>query len=144
MEDITMTQNQELLDKYDNIINVALVNIYTLSKEKEKIVLTNFDRKNKDHLLFLRVALLAKDIYNFPLSLDVNIIDSFVLNWKMRKLSRHVPRVSKEEREGLVIGQVVDVEGLAEFMYPFAKEFVDDKTFKFSHIYDEFYKGELG
>lgn len=144
MENITMTRNQELLDKYDSVINVALVNIYTLSKEKEKIVLTNFDRKNKDHLLFLRVALLAKDIYNFPLSLDVNVIDSFVLNWKMRKLSRRIPRVFEKEREGFIAGQVVDVEGLAEFMYPFAREFVDDKTFKFSYIYDEFYKGELG
>ena len=67
MEKIRITSTEELFDEYDKIINITMVNLYTLSKDQKKIVVSDFDRKSKDHLFILRVALLAKDIYNFPL-----------------------------------------------------------------------------
>ena len=38
MEEIKMINAQELLDNYDEIINITMVNLYTLTKEKEIIM----------------------------------------------------------------------------------------------------------
>ena len=73
MEEIKTIRAEELLNKYDEVINIIMVNLYTLSKNNEEIVLSGLDRKNRDHLLILRVALMAKDVYNFPFSLRIQI-----------------------------------------------------------------------
>ena len=135
MEDIKMINANELFDQYDEIINVIMVNLYSLSKEKGKIILSDLDKRNRDHLLILRVALIAKDVYNFPLFLNVNWWDALVLNWRMRKLSRRVPR-AKEAEEG------VNVVTLLEFMYPPIKQHMGE-NFKFADIYGAFYGKEL-
>jgi hypothetical protein len=135
MEEITMANAQELFNKYDAIINITMVNLYSLSKGKREIILSNIDRKNRDHLFILRVALLAKDIYNFPLKLETDFWNWLVLNWRMRKLSRRVPRVKDS-------GTLIDVQNLIDFMYVTFKETIDE-NFEFAHIYNQFYKGEL-
>ena len=135
MEDIKVINANELFNQYDEIINVIMVNLYSLSKEKGKIILSDLDKRNRDHLLILRVALIAKDVYNFPLFLNVNWWDSFVLNWRMRKLSRKVPRI--KETEGCV-----NVTTLLEFMYPPIRQYMGE-NFEFAHIYNSFYRKEL-
>lgn len=136
MEDIKMINAEELFNKYDEIINITMVNLYTLSKDKGEIILSDIDRNNKDHLFILRVALMAKDIYNFPLKLRTNFWNWLILNWRMRKLSRRVPR-QKE------VISAVNVPGLLEFMYEPIQSYMGE-NFKFEHIYNQFYKGELG
>lgn len=136
MKETKMIDAQELLNKYDEIINITMVNLYTLCKDTETIVISDLDRKNRDHLFILRVALLAKDIYNFPLKLRIGLWDWIVLNWKMRKLSRRIPRETEP-------GPSVNVPGMLEFMYPPIKSYMGE-NFKFEHIYNQFYKGELG
>lgn len=136
MEKNNTIDTQELFNKYDEIINITMVNLYTLCKDTKTIVISGIDRKNKDHLFMLRVALLAKDIYNFPLKMRIGLWDWIVLNWKMRKLSRRVPRE-------LELGPGVNVPELLEFMYPPIKSYMGE-DFKFEHIYNQFYKGELG
>lgn len=136
MEDIKMIGAEELFDKYDEIINITMVNLYTLCKDTQTIVISDFDRKNRDHLFILRVALMAKDVYGFPLKLRIGLWDWLVINWKMRKLSRRVPR-------HLEPGPSVNVTDLIEFMYPPIKEYMGE-NFEFKHIYNQFYKGDLG
>lgn len=136
MEKNNTIDTQELFNKYDEIINITMVNLYTLCKDTKTIVISGMDRKNKDHLFMLRVALLAKDIYNFPLKMRIGLWDWIVLNWRMRKLSRRVPRE-------LESGPGVNVPELLEFMYPPIKSYMGE-DFKFEHIYNQFYKGELG
>lgn len=136
MEEIKMIKAQELLDNYDEIINITMVNLYTLTKEKETIIISDFDRKNRDHLFVIRVALMAKDIYGFPLKMRCGFWDWIILNWKMRKLSRFIPR----DNTSL---PVVNVPKLLEFMYPPIKEYMGE-NFKFEHIYNQFYEGDLG
>lgn len=136
MEKNNTIDTQELFNKYDEIINITMVNLYTLCKDTKTIVISGIDRKNKDHLFMLRVALLAKDIYNFPLKMRIGLWDWIVLNWRMRKLSRRVPRE-------LESGPGVNVPELLEFMYPPIKSYMGE-DFKFEHIYNQFYKGELG
>ena len=136
MEEIKMIKVQELLDNYDEIINITMVNLYTLTKEKETIIISDFDRKNRDHLFVIRVALMAKDVYGFPLKMRCGFWDWIILNWKMRKLSRFIPR----DNTSL---PVVNIPKLLEFMYPPIKEYMGE-NFKFEHIYNQFYEGDLG
>lgn len=136
MEEIKMIKAQELLDNYDEIINITMVNLYTLTKEKETIIISDFDRKNRDHLFVIRVALMAKDVYGFPLKMHCSFWDWIILNWKIRKLSRFIPR----DNTSL---PVVNVSKLLEFMYPPIKEYMGE-NFKFEHIYNQFYEGDLG
>lgn len=136
MEEIKVINAQELLDNYDEIINITMVNLYTLSKEKETIIISDFDRKNRDHLFVIRVALMAKDVYGFQLKMRCGFWDWIILNWKMRKLSRFIPR----DNASL---PVVNIPKLLEFMYPPIKEYMG-KNFKFEHIYNQFYEGDLG
>ena len=135
MKDVEMIGAEELFNRYDEIINITMVNLYTLCKDTETIVLSDLDRKNRDHLFILRVALLAKDIYNFPLKMRIGFWDSLVLNWRMRKLTRKVPRE-------LEPGPSVNVTGLIDFMYPHIRAFMGE-DFEFAHIYNAFYGKEL-
>lgn len=136
MEEIKTLHDEELLNKYDEIINITMVNLYTLCKDTETIVISDLNRKDKDHLFILRVALMAKDIYNFPLKIRTDFWSWLVLNWRMRKISRRVPREIEP-------GFSVNVPGLLEFMYPPVRQYMGE-DFKFEHIYNQFYKGELG
>lgn len=128
-------ENYDLLNKYDEVINITMVNLYTLCKDNETIILSNIDRTNSDHVYILRVALLARDIYGFPLKLKTGFWNWIVLNWRMRKLSRRVPRYTGED-------STVDINDLIEFMYAPVRNYLGEE-FKFSDIYNEFYKGEL-
>lgn len=136
MEEIKAIDANELFNKYDEIINITMVNLYTLCKNNGKIILSGLNKKNKDHLFILRVALLAKDIYNFPLELKINFWDWIVLNWRMRKLSRRVPRYTGEYPN-------VSTEELIDFMYPPIREYMGNE-FKFEDIYNQFYRKEIG
>lgn len=136
MEDIKMISAEELFDKYDEIINITMVNLYTLTKDKGEIIVSDFDRRNRDHLFVIRVALMAKDIYGFPLKMSCGFWDWIALNWKMRKLSRFIPRDNRTL-------PVVNVKKLLEFMHPPIKEYMGE-NFEFKHIYNQFYKGDLG
>lgn len=139
METVTFSnpqEKEELYNKYDEIINITMVNLYSLSKEKGEIILSGIDRHNKDHLYVLRIALIAKDVYNFPLKIRTDFWNWLILNWRMRKLSRRVPRDKSEY-------SVVSINKLLEFMYPPIKDYVGH-GFEFGDIYSEFYGKELG
>lgn len=135
MDEIKMIHVEDLFNEYDKIVNIVMINLYSLSKEKGKIILSELDKNNKDHLLILRVALMAKDIFNFPLSLNVSWWDSLIINWRARKLTHKIPRTKKTEG-------CVSVKALLEYMYPSVKHELGE-NFKFAHIYNSFYRKEL-
>ena len=135
MEDIKTVNARELFDKYDEIINITMINMYTLSKDKGEIVLSGINRKDRNHLYILRVALLAKDVYNFPLKIQTGFWNWLCLNWRMRRLSRRVPRVKEYENP-------IEVQRLIGFMQNPISEYMG-KEFKFADIYNQFYKGDL-
>lgn len=125
-----------LYNLYDQAINALMINIYTLTKDKREIVLSDINPKDKNHLLILRVALIAKDVYDFPLKIKTNFWNWLALNWKMRKMSYHIPREKDQEEN-------VNIEALIDFMTPALREVINE-DFEFCHIYNAFYKGELG
>lgn len=128
-------KKDELYNLYDQAINSLMVNIYTLTKDKKEIILSHIDRKNKNHLLILRVALIAKDIYDFPLKIKTGFWDWAILNWKMKKLTK---RITREKN----LDENVKIDELIDFMSPVLREVIG-ADFEFGHIYDAFYKGEL-
>ena len=133
---------EELLNKYDGIVQYCIYNIWKNSSKAEKIVLTNIDRKNKKHLLILRLALIAKDIYNRPLYLKTGFWNWLVLNWNMRRLTMRVPRVKKDEN----VTEIIDVEELLNNIRPQVLEYLGEeynKNFRFDDIYEAYYKGDL-
>ena len=139
MENITFSneaEREELYKLYDEIVNITLVNIYTMSKEKGEIILGHIDRKNKEHLYFLRVALIAKDLFNFPLKIKTNFWNWLCLNWRLRKLSRRVPMADEFEN-------AIDADKILDFMKNALHEQLGEE-FKFADIYDTYYGKELG
>ena len=128
-------QSKELLDKYDIAVGTLMLNLYSLSKNSESIILSNIDRNNKEHLLVLRTALIAKDIYNRQVLLHTNLWNWIVLNWRMRKLTHKVPREKSTD-------MLIDVNEVLDFMRPTFVELIGE-DFNFGHVYDAFYKGEL-
>ena len=128
-------ENKELLDKYDMAVGTLMLNLYSLSKNSESIILSNIDRNNKEHLLVLRTALIAKDIYNRQVLLHTNLWNWIVLNWRMRKLTHRVPREKSTDA-------LIDVNEVLDFMRPTFVELIGE-DFNFGHVYDAFYKGEL-
>ena len=125
-----------LYNLYDQAINALMINIYTLTKDKREIVLSDINPKDKNHLLILRVALIAKDVYDFPLKIKTNFWNWLTLNWRMRKMSCHIPREKDQEEN-------VNIEALIDFMTPALREVINE-DFEFCHVYNAFYKGELG
>lgn len=128
-------ENKELLNKYDMAVGTLMLNLYSLSKNSESIILSNIDRNNKEHLLVLRTALIAKDIYNRQVLLHTNLWNWIVLNWRMRKLTHRVPREKSTD-------MLIDVNEVLDFMRPTFVELIGE-DFNFGHVYDAFYKGEL-
>lgn len=128
--------DEATLREYDGLVGLTMLNIYSLSKEKGIIRLQRFDRKRKDHLFVLRVALMARDIYQFPIEVDA--IDEwwgrFCLN---RKLRKHFDKVSKAPDYS---ADGVWVTKLLEFMKPDGVARLGE-NFSFADIYDAYYEG---
>lgn len=124
-----------LTHEYDKLISTTLINIHTLSKEKMKICLLGFNRKNLEHLYLLRIALYARDVYGFPIEIDASKWEVFCLNRKLRKNFSKITR-ARYLNEGINITEILN------FMRP-----VGEKTlganFSFGDIYKYYYEGSL-
>lgn len=136
--DITMTPryDEKTLKEYDGLIGLTLVNLFTLSKDCGAIRLDKFDRKNKEHLFFLRVALIARDVYQVPIEMSGSRWEILRLNWKIRKNFKKVKRVSS-----FYAGNF-DVSAVLDFMRPDAIKRIGT-DFSFADIYDAYYEGSL-
>lgn len=136
--DITMTPryDEKTLKEYDGLIGLTLVNLFTLSKDCGAIRMDKFDKENKEHLFFLRVALIARDVYQVPIEMSGSRWEIFCLNWKIRKNFKKVKRVS-----GFDTGNF-DISAVLDFMRPDAIKRIGT-DFSFADIYDAYYEGSL-
>lgn len=69
---------------YDNIIHVALINLYTISKEKRKITLKNFDYTLNSHKAFLEIAKIAQSIFNLKISIQYPLFKYILFKLKTK------------------------------------------------------------
>ena len=65
--------NISKLKLYDELINKTSINIFTLSKDKNGIYLSNFNPSNKNHRYFLQVARTVSMITNKQIYLDMKL-----------------------------------------------------------------------
>jgi len=132
---IPMVRASDLFREYDGLIGLTMLNLYTLTKDKKVIRLINFDRKNKEHLYLLRVALMARDIYGKPVEVGGSWWDIFCLNWKIR---RGFEKVKRDKWN--VFG--IDTQKMLDFMRPDGIKRLGE-NFTFADIYKQYYEGSL-
>lgn len=124
-----------LTHEYDKLISVTLINIHTLSKEKMKICLLGFNRKNLEHLYLLRIALYARDVYGFPIEIDASKWEVFCLNRKLRKNFSKVARARYFDKG-------INTTEILNFMRPVGAKTLGAE-FSFADIYRYYYEGSL-
>lgn len=73
---------------YDEIVKINMLDIYSMSKEKGKIEVKEFDFKNKNHLYFLKIAEMVSTIWHYPIFLHTNRLSLFFYNLKNHKNSK--------------------------------------------------------
>lgn len=111
---------------YNDLSNVVLINLFSLSKDNFKIVLKNFNRKDKNHLYMFEMAKICRNIFAREVYLDCGFFDFLFLKKKGDK----VYRIKKKD-----ITNEIDIQ---DFLFHISKaNEIDDGVW--SDIYDEWW-----
>jgi hypothetical protein len=110
---LTMTEpTEEEYHYYDGMIATALEAIWELSSEDKVIRLYRFDRKNKGHMCILHIALMARDLYQYPVEVDASWWEIVCLNHQLRKYFDKVKRfklkVGENDNKGVNVPMMID------------------------------------
>ena len=101
---------EETYRHYDELVATTLENIYGMSDDV--IRLYRFDRKNKEHMCILRIALIARDVFQLPIEVDASWWDVARLNWKFRKnfdkIKRFKVKLGKNAPKGINVPMLID------------------------------------
>ena len=101
---------EETQRHYDELVATTLENIYGMSDDV--IRLYRFDRNNKEHMCILRIALMARDLFQLPIEVDASWWDVVCLNWKLRKnfdkVKRFKVKLGKEAPKGINVLMLID------------------------------------
>lgn len=76
-------ENKETV--YNHLSNIALINLYTLSKDSKQIRLKDFSFNNKNHLFLLNIAKSLHNLFEHEIFVDVNFFDFIKYKIKHRK-----------------------------------------------------------
>ena len=118
---------------FDEICGVALINIYSLAKNTERICISPFDHKNKEHLFLVNLAKGVSAIMSKPVALDAS-------RFRIRQMNKGIIAECKYEKmtraeQKTAINPIV----LLDFMREWASEALGVSNFNFGEIYDAFY-----
>lgn len=121
------------MQHYDALVNITIQNIYTLSKPYNKIIIGDFDWKDKEHLFILEAALMARDIFGFPIYID-GIKNFCIVNWKIRKTHKPIKLLRKHDKDGRF-----STIGILQFQ---RKDGINNihPDFTFAEIYETYYE----
>lgn len=107
----TTEPTEEEYRHYDELIATTLENIYEMSKDGV-IRLYCFNTKDKEHMCILRIALIARDIFQLPIEVDASWWDVAHLNWKFRKkfdkVKRFKVKLGKNAPKGINVPMLID------------------------------------
>lgn len=118
--------------KYDSLCYATMLNLRTLTSGADRIVLRNFDAKNKEHLFVVAVAMACWGILGErPIAADCG----FFARWKLSRRYKDVSKIYSAKKEEAIF---VDVEELLDYMRGTACELCGD-DFRFGDIYDAYY-----
>ena len=118
--------NISKLKLYDELINKTSINIFTLSKDKNGIYLSNFNPSNKNHRYFLQVARTVNMITNKQIYLDMKLFS--YLKFKIFTKSKDILRGKIEN--GINIDEVLS----------FMSDSLQIDNSIFSEIYEKYWR----
>lgn len=118
--------NISKLKLYDELINKTSINIFTLSKDKNGIYLSNFNPSNKNHRYFLQVARTVSMITNKQIYLDMKLFS--YLKFKIFTKSKDILRGKIEN--GINIDEVLS----------FMSDSLQIDNSIFGEIYDKYWR----
>lgn len=118
--------NISKLKLYDELINKTSINIFTLSKDKNGIYLSNFNPSNKNHRYFLQVARTVSMITNKQIYLDMKLFP--YLKFKIFTKSKDILKGKIEN--GINIDEVLS----------FMSDSLQIDNLIFGEIYDKYWR----
>jgi hypothetical protein len=128
---------QEMYHKYDELVSLTLTNLRALTPTTEgKIKLLNFNRKDIEHIYMLRIALIARDVFDLPVEIDAPWWDVLWVNWHIRKKFGKIKRVKWSDETGIPTQIVIN------HMRDGAKRDLGH-DFNFADIYRVYYEGSI-
>ena len=103
---------EEIYREYDEIISLVLSEIYQRSEEEGVIRLYRFNHDNLEHMCILRIALIARDLFHFPIEVDASWWDVLRLNWQLRKnfdkVKRYKLKMNANDGKGVNVLMLID------------------------------------
>ena len=111
-------------NKYDQMVNALMINMYSLAKEDGEIRLYNFNRYDPRHLAAVHVASTLRDVMGLNIAIKTSWIGYFWVKWKFKKI-RNIKKARKEN---------IDIE---KEIHHIEKTF--EATNRFVDIYKEYY-----
>lgn len=126
----TENLQDELYRKYDLVVSEILTNLMSTVDERKVLRLLFFNRKEKSNLLVLRVALMARDLYQVSVEIDCGFWDRLAINWKIRKSFGKVKKAPDFNIRGAWVPDVLDAVSMRT-----------NYAFDFGDIYDAYYEG---
>lgn len=118
---------------YDEIVGVAFVNIFGMTKLCDTIAISPFDPKNKGHLFVLNVAKGVGGVTHKSVAVDTSKFRLWLLNRGLDADCRF-QRITEDQKEG-----AINPNELLYFMRKWASDLAEVENFDFGLIYDEFY-----
>ena len=126
----TESLQDELYRKYDLVISEILTELMKTVDERKILRLLFFNRKEKSNLLVLRVALMARDLYQVDVEIDCSFWDRLVINRKIRKVFGKVKKAPDYTARGAWVPDILK-----------AVYVRTDRVFDFGNIYSAYYEG---
>lgn len=129
-----MENVEKVAQVYDELCNITYVNLYTLSKEKGRIILAPFEYDNKEHLF---IAYIAKALGG--------ISEKDVFLQTKRKYLRMINANIKKEyhfqlAKNTMPEDAINPQEVLDFMRPYASQIAHEDNFDFGKIYEAFYE----
>ena len=118
---------------FDEICGVAFVNVFSLSKCTDRIVISPFNHKNKEHLFLVNVAKGVGAVNGKAVALDTSRFRIWRMNKGLVQECKY-EKGTRSERE-TAINPII----LLDFMRKWAGETLGVEDFNFGEIYDAFY-----
>lgn len=119
--------DNETYQKYDRMVQATLINIYTMSKDDNKVILVNFDPKTDTDKCVVEIAKISQSLWNFDIEVDLPLFK--FLMFKIKNKDARFKRYKKYSEKK------VDVQELKMFV---SKAYVET-TMVYKEIYDAYY-----
>ena len=125
------TQIEEKHNLYDRIIITAMINMYSLSKEKKEIILKNVNPNNISHLFMIEVAKIVNLYWGFKIRIQTSFFNFRKLKKQCRLSKKNTKRISLKKENCAAIK-------IEKFLKDIQKAY-ETKPSIFRDIYDAYY-----